>query len=172
MIRTFIRGISNGDIREKVYDADPATLQDAIDRAQALARAHKLRRERNGPYVEQAPAERREEPMEIGYLGEGYHMKAAAAVPSTSASAKEDMEELKRQIKGIQTQLKKLHKDRKEGGAGKQPSRGYTGNVQRTGGDRRRWDDSGKPYCLGCNGLGHIKRNCPNQQVATTGSGN
>ena len=119
VIRCYIRGLHSGDVREKVYDSLPATLQQAMTFAHTFAHSKTMRAERNGPKLEYQPfppegPRRKEEPMDVGYLTQAMKTPEAVQKPPESAQKAGDPDErvdgLERKLKGMQKQITSLTK--------------------------------------------------------------
>ena len=183
VITYYIRGLHCGDVREKVYDSNPQTLQEAMERSHTYSHSRGLRAERNGPYTEGVDTARREEPMDVAAINPNGNslgtdrrtISQYASPPSTERREEktDDLEEVKRQIKGVQKQIGKLVKDQWDFRAeitSRLSTVQHSNNRQQTqpqGPDRRKWAANGDPYCLKCGGLGHIGRFCTNGVNAT-----
>lgn len=194
VIRSYIRGIYTGEVREKVYDSQPVTLQNAIDSSHIYATSKKLRAERNGPRMEndafpcpeprRPEQQRREEAMDVGYLTQS----APFPLPllKKTEPLHEKYEGLDKRMKTLQKQMTAMMKAQEK--QQEEMKEYLQKNVENQRGqrrqwsppqdrqrnppqdrpwyppqerpDRRKWDASGKPYCLRCGVLGHMIREC------------
>ena len=173
VIRCYVRGLHSGDVREKVYDSQPQTLQEAMNRAHAYSKSRKLRAERNGPNLDTDPFKtdvlrRKEEPMDIGYLNQA--INPGISDQQKADPADERLEGMEKKLKGMQKQIGGLTKGmaeikahvkslvetdsnrptppRQQPPAGNRPQ----GAPQRRP-DQRQWDKKGVPFCLRCGDL-------------------
>ena len=183
VVKGYVRGLNSGDVREKVYDSQPQTLPEAMDRAHACARSRKLRAERNGPNLEpeyrparQKPAPARvEEAMDVGIFNltpEDIDYVRLPAIKQTAAPPDEalvkQVDNLDKKFKGVQKQMasflrmQETMKNQLEELLKRDSSgvRKETNKPLQNRPDRRKWDDSGRPYCLQCGKLGHLRKDC------------
>ena len=160
LVKGFISGLRDREVRTQVHLARPANLTLAIARANNVARA-----------VSMAEcAHRTEEPMEV------------AALPLEMGAAKKEEEcwailkELSGSIQGLQKQLGRMEKQSQERRMESPPQRFNRSATQTQGQERppRRkkfhkpaYNQDGTLNCFACGQGGHIARECPNRsQVA------
>ena len=183
VIKGYVRGLNCGDVREKVYDSQPNTLQQAMDRAQACARSRRLRAERNGPNLDpefratrQKPAPARvEEPMDVGIFNltpEDIDYVRLPAIKKTAAPPDDalvkQVDNLDRKFKGVQKQMTAFLRTQEamKGQLDELLERGPSAARKNdkkplpNRPDRRKWDSNGRPYCLQCGNLGHLRKDC------------
>lgn len=130
VMRCYVRGLQSGDIREKIYDSNPNTLDEAMTRALAFSRSKVMRGERNARILEADPTTlpptrvvRREEPMDVNAVA----MEVAAFTPATPRPTRSPLaappppdlidkkiEALDGKVKGLQKQLTALTKGQEE----------------------------------------------------------
>ena len=195
VIKSYIRGIYLGEVREKVYDSQPATLQQAMERSHTFSTSKKLRAERNGPRLEHdafpIPVQaRREEAMDVGYLTQTAPWPAIVGAKKVEAE-KDRYDELEKKLTILQNKLGTLLKAQEKQAEGmkqflQDTARQGRQNRQRAPPqnrqralpqdrqwtppqnrpDRRKWDDKGTPYCLKCGTLGHMVRECAGVEKA------
>ena len=146
VIGSYIRGINLGEVREKVYDSQPVTLLQAMERAHTFSVSKKLRAEKNGPRLEDdvfpTPApRRREEAMDVGYLT--HPAPFPLLPPKQSEPLGDRFEGLDKKLKTLQKQLTALLKTQeKQGEEMKQFLQRNTDDQNRRGWNRlqdQRW---------------------------------
>ena len=120
VVRCYIRGLYNGDIREKVYDSTPATLEEAMQNAHTYAHSRTMRAERNGPKLDNHPHSqegnrRKEEPMDVGYLTQAVRtveidQKNPEPIQKVVNHRDDRVEGVEKKLRGMQKQITSLTK--------------------------------------------------------------
>ena len=133
LIKRYISGLSDVEVRRQVHLSRPTTLEDAAAKSHSASRAFSLAETR-------FQDDRDIEPMEIGRIDlVGGTQKAAAVAPLQA-----QIDKLQGELKRVNAELKRVRKSRPM-----LPSQPTTGRRK----DTRR--------CFGCHKRGHILMNCP-----------
>ena len=139
LIRTYVGGLRDLELRRQIYLEEPDDLAAAIDESYASTRAISLA-ERSRAHTMQ---ERHEEPMEIGAVGG--HM----GIDLTSKAKDPNIVKLEKQLEALQATMATMSSSLKSL-APQSNNTGYKG--------RRR--------CFKCKEEGHLARDCPQPQQA------
>ena len=151
LVKGFISGLRDREVRTQVHLARPANLTLAITRANNVARA-----------VSMAECTyRKEEPMEV------------AALPLEAGPAEKEEEcwailkELSGSIKGLQKQVGRIEKSRQEDVQRRSQPRQREAPPRRRKFNKPAFNRDGSPNCFECGDAGHFARDCPKRTQLT-----
>ena len=146
LIKQYIRGLRDLEVRRQVHLSRPTTLEDATTESHTASRAFSLA---EAPYRD----DRVIEPMEIGRIDLTDGNKDAAK----PAPLQVQIDQLRKDVQSMTTELRRQRTRQKPA---QQPRQTFNQAPRRpAGGDTRR--------CYGCGRMGHIMMRCPqvkNQQ--------
>ena len=136
----FVDGLKDGGIAKRIIRIQPDDMAGALEiakREQLADKTYRLRRQ--------------ETPMEVDAVSSG--RGAAVAVPAAGTDKLEALLTL------LNEKFDEVLLVSSQPGQGERPNpQGERPNPQ--GRDRRQWSADGRPICLHCNLVGHIKRDC------------
>lgn len=146
LVRAYIRSLADRRLGGKVLDAQPATLNAAMTRADQVAAVDEQRAQLLGP-----------EPMDTSALGYGSQTPA----PPVAAGSATD-QKLDKLIELLTLQL---------AGGGSKPSSTRMGTPAQGRARNFQFAPDGRPICSGCNKVGHVWRYCRSRPGAAPAAG-
>ena len=173
MLRRYMKGLGDEKlVLRLVQERDPADYLEAIEAvAKFESDAYQVYRAVNGV----APPERQIEPMDISAVSQ---RGASAAPPRSNETHQQDrMESLERQISGLSREFTRMmainrrdaqpaRRENQRGGSRRNELARERRPEQQAPVRRRQYKpikftDDGRPICLRCERVGHMKRECP-----------
>ena len=143
IIRNFIKGIRNFEVRKQVHLARPGTLDQVFHEVMTAQRAVELANQ-GGPLI----PDRVEEPMEIGASGPWDRDRDGRQ------EMKDILKRLQERFDTLEQKVTQATTSARSAGprpSGSRPKRGKNPNI----------------VCHECRGVGHIKRDCPSRNRGT-----
>ena len=154
VVGSFLRGLADHKFAESVFKSGRISTL-------AAATAVTLEKEAERERMEQMLRKQGHEVMEVG---------AAAATPATAAADQvvSLLETLQRRMERLTTKVAKMETRQMPAVSPRPTTTRGPKSGERRSPNWNRWADDGRPICNGCGKAGHMFRECPKRQQATT----